>query len=101
MNKEVFREKVQVYCHDVAKSQKILAQAMGLHYSVLSNKLNGTKNATLVLYEVKSLIRTLAEWQAIHSQEQVLELLATLDLKLNCFTEQEWTSLPLQSVRNS
>lgn len=94
MDRQTFRDKVQAYCGYLGKSQSALAKALNLHPSVLSNKLNGTRNAALVLAEIKQLICTLAQWQAFSTQAEVIELLTLLDLKPNFFTPQEWNTPP-------
>jgi predicted ATPase len=98
MSIEDFREAIQRYCREVDKSQKTLAQAIGLHPSVLSNKLNGTKNSSLMLFEIKLIVQTLASWRALTTRTEVSQLLATLSLDTSCFTAQEWATPPLKQL---
>ena len=47
------------------RSQQELARRLGLHPSVLSHKLRGAEGYVLTHAEVKAIVKTLAEWQAI------------------------------------
>lgn len=88
------------YRSATGRSQKALAQAVGLHPTVLSNKLNGTDNAKLNRLEIKQLILTLAEWQGVTTCAEVTELLAFLELNPSLFTPEEWQSSPLNQLEN-
>ncbi len=93
-----FREKLHRICQQGGVSQKELAAAIGLHQQVLSRKLNGIRNSILTQLEVKQLIKTLAGWQLINSQDQALELLGLLDLPGAIFTPAEWQAAPLNRL---
>src|SRR5947209_4514946 len=99
MSLELFSNKLQYYCRLTANSRKTLANELSMHPSVLSHKLNGSDNRTLTHAEVKGIIKILAKWEAISSQEEALELL-TLG---NCpsFTIQEWQTFPLNLLEMS
>ena len=101
MDLETFRNLVKKYCRDAGKSQKSLASAVGIHHSVLSNKLNGTKSASLALYEIKSLIKALVEWRAVNGKDEVVQLLNLVDLPPSCFTPQEWDAPPLKDLEQT
>lgn len=98
MNLEVFRSKVRDYRLLTGRSQKALAQTVGLHPTVLSNKLNGTDNARLNRLEIKQLLLTLAEWNGLTTREQLNELLALLELNPTFFTPEEWRNSPLNQL---
>jgi predicted ATPase len=98
MDLVTFRDKVREYCRLVGRLQKTLAQELGLNYSVLSNKLNGTSQARLTQPEVKQIIKVLAEWEAITRQDQAVELLELMDLKYSSFQPQEWAAPPLNKL---
>jgi predicted ATPase len=91
---ELYR-RARVY-DDRRPTQKDLASAIGLNYFELSNRLNHTKGAQLSQRDIRAIIRTLADWGAISTQAEALEL---LDL-LNCpsFTEAEWQTPPLSAL---
>ena len=75
-----FREKLHKICQRGGVSQKELAAAIGLHHQLLGRKLNGIRNGVLTQLEVKQLIKALASWQLLTTQDQALELLEPLDL---------------------
>jgi predicted ATPase len=96
MDLALFSKKLQHYCRLTANSQKTLAHELGLHPSVLSHKLHGDVHRILTQAEVKAIIKILAKWEAITSQEEAVELLALV----NCpsFTVQEWRTPPLNQL---
>jgi predicted ATPase/transcriptional regulator with XRE-family HTH domain len=96
-----FREKLHKICQRGGFSQKELAAAIGLHHQVLSRKLNGIRNSVLTQLEVKQIIKTLAGWQAVTTQDQVFELLGLLDLAGAVFTSAEWQTAPLDRLEKS
>jgi WD40 repeat protein/transcriptional regulator with XRE-family HTH domain len=100
MHLEQFRTKLREYLRRSGYSQKQLAYKMGLHVTQLSNKLNGHNNARLTKTEIKQLVKILAEWGAITSQRQALELLALLDLNINSFSSLEWEQPPLSLLES-
>jgi predicted ATPase/transcriptional regulator with XRE-family HTH domain len=98
MNLKAFRDKVRYYRRLTGQSQQALAEAVGLYPTVLSAKLNNSDNAHLTHPEIKRIIQTLAEWEAISEQAQVQELLKLVNLNLSVFTSEEWHSVPLNRL---
>lgn len=96
MRLQSFANKIQQYCRLGGYSQKALALALGLHPTVLSHKLNGTANRNLTYPEIKAIVKMLAEWEAITSQAQALELLALADCP--AFSLEEWRTIPLNRL---
>ncbi len=101
MSLEQFRDKVQEYRRPVGQSQKALANRLGLHPTVLSHKLNKTGNIILTHAEIKTIIKTLAEWGAINQQTEAIELLELSGLKANTFSPEEWQSQPLKLLEKT
>jgi non-specific serine/threonine protein kinase len=99
MTLEHFSNKLQDYCRLTGNSRKTLAHELGLHPTLLSHKLKGTDNRTLTHAEVKAIVKILAKWEAISSQDEAMELLALV----NCpsFTTLEWRSSPLNQLEGS
>lgn len=95
---EAFREKLKEYRQLAGYSQKAIAEKLGLHKVVLSNKLNGTPRYNLTIPEVKQIILTLAEWEAILTQKEARELVALAGLPANLFSEAEWQAAPLNQL---
>lgn len=91
---ELYR-RVRLY-DDRRPTQKDLASAIGLNYFELSNRLNASKGAQLSQRDIRAIVRTLADWGAISTQAEALELLA----ELNCpsFTDAEWQTPPLSRL---
>src|SRR5579859_217024 len=99
MNLKAFRDKVRYYRRLTGQSQQALAESIGLYPTVLSAKLNGSDQAHLLTHpEIKRIIMTLAEWEAITRQTEAQELLELVNLKLSAFTPQEWQTAPLNSL---
>lgn len=87
MNLKTFRDKVRYYRRLTGQSQQALAEAIGLYPTVLSAKLNGTDQTHLLNHpEIKRIIQTLAEWEAITQQAEAQELLELVNLKLSVFS---------------
>jgi predicted ATPase/transcriptional regulator with XRE-family HTH domain len=93
-----FREKLHQICQRGGVSQKELAAAIGLHHQVLSRKLNGIRNSVLTQPEIKQLIKILAGWQLITTQDQAADLLGLLDLPRGVFSAAEWQTEPLNQL---
>jgi predicted ATPase len=98
MNSELFREKVQAYRRPSGHSQQELAEALGIQRQVLARKLSAKNPAHFTHPEVKQIIKTLAEWDAISSQEEAFELLALLDMRPVTFSQTEWDTWPLSKL---
>ena len=96
MNLSAFRRLVQEYCRGAGQTQKTLAVRLGISYTVLSKKLNGSDEARLSFPEIKQIIKILADWEGLTNQAQVLDLLELTDC-LN-FSPQEWQSAPLNKL---
>src|SRR5689334_10385933 len=90
MSVEAFSESVQRYLRSGGYSQKSLASEMGLHPKVLSRKLHGTENAYLTRQEVRSIICLLAEWHAISTRKDALELLELAEIESSFFSDDDW-----------
>lgn len=95
MSLELFRKKLREYCHLSGRSQKLLAQEIGLHLTTLSHKLNGIGQARLTHTEARQIVKTLAQWGGLNTQAEAFELLELAGLKSNAFSEQEWKTPPL------
>jgi predicted ATPase len=95
MDGNAFSEQVQAYLRASGHSQQHLADTLGLHPGVLNRKLRGKGNAYLTQMEIKRIILTLAQWQAITEQREALCLLDLAHLKQNNFSAEEWKTSPL------
>src|SRR5436309_9491104 len=94
-----FREQVTAARRQAGYLQKDLAAALGLDTETLSRKLHGRHHAILSLQDVKQIIKTLATWRAITTQEEAHELLRLLRLSPESFSPEEWNSLPLTRLK--
>jgi predicted ATPase len=83
---------------DTQIPHKELADALGLNSQVLSHKLNSTNQSRLTSFEVKQIIQTLAQWDAITTQGEAFELLSLMGLKPGSFSGQEWEHAPLNRL---
>src|SRR5690242_14461370 len=92
---ERFREQVTALRRQAGRQQQELAAALGLAPHVLSRKLRGLDGARLTHPEVKAIVRTLAAWDALGSQEEALTLLALAGASPTSISEEEWASPPL------
>ncbi len=90
-----FSESVQAYLRASGYTQKELADALGLHPKVLSRKLHGSGNARLTHLEVQRIIKTLARWHTITTQDEALGLLELAHLGPSLFSAEEWRTPPL------
>ncbi|HEX2909208.1 MAG TPA: tetratricopeptide repeat protein [Chloroflexia bacterium] len=98
MNLEVFRRRIREYCRPTGYSQKMLAHELGLQPTALSNKLNGTGETSLKHTEAKQIIKILADWEALSTRAEAVELLELVNLKENSFTPVEWNRPPLNKL---
>src|SRR4051794_8684620 len=85
-----FRVKVRDYRKQAGHTQNELADSLGLHPVVLSNKLNGTNNAYLTNPEIKQIVLALSQWQAITTAAEAVELLTLGGLSAASFSPAEW-----------
>jgi predicted ATPase len=90
-----FGQQVQTCLRASGNSQHHLADALGLHHGVLNRKLRGSGNAYLNQLEVKRIILTLINWNAISTHEEVLQFLELAKLRPSSFTADEWQTYPL------
>lgn len=98
MDTQTFREKLQEYRRPTGRTQIELANALGITAKVLSRKLHGSENATLTHFEVKQIVRTLAEWEAITTQAEARTLLEFMGLSIATFSPAEWAAPPLNRL---
>lgn len=96
-----FREQVTTARRQAGYLQKDLAAALGLDAETLSRKLHGRHHTILTLQDVKQIIKTLATWQAITTQEEAFDLLRLLRLSPESFSPEEWNSLPLSRLEQA
>src|SRR5437588_900422 len=93
-----FREKVAAARRRTGRLQKELADVLGIHAQVLSRKLHGVKQTFLTHAEVKQIIKALASWDAITTQDEAIELLSLMGLRVKSFSDQEWKTAPLNRL---
>src|SRR5260221_1378693 len=98
MDVAAFGGKVQEYLRGSGYTQKDLASALSLHPKVLSRKLHGNEDARLTHVEVRRIITTLASWQAIVTQDEVIQLLELAQMQHSSFSADEWQSPPLSQL---
>ena len=98
MNPETFRAKVRAYLRSVDVAQATLAHELGLHPGALSHKLNSKGRFKLSQPEIKKIIKFLAQYQAISTRREAVELLEAMGLKATNFTLQEWQTIPLSQL---
>ncbi len=93
-----FSDSVQKYLRTSGYSQKELADTLGLHPKVLSRKLHGSGNARLTHLEVQCIIKTLARWRVITTQNEALQLLELAQMRSTSFSADEWQTPPLSTL---
>jgi predicted ATPase len=93
-----FSDKVQEYLRTNGNSQKELAGELGLHAKVLSRKLNGSGNAYLTHQEVRCIIKVLADWHAITTKEEALQLMELAQVEATSISPDEWETPPLNQL---
>jgi predicted ATPase len=96
-----FRDRVLAARHKADRKQKELAAALGFDEQVLSRKLNGTGRERLMTADILSIIKVLAEWRAITTRTEALDLLSLMDLPVASFSTEEWKSSPLSDLTSS
>jgi len=92
-----FRTRVATFRRAAGRSQAELAEALGLHPSVLSHKLHAAERM-LLHDEVTGIVRTLAAWRGITSRAQAVELLVLMDLPASAFSAADWSRPPLATL---
>lgn len=100
MNSEQFSLKVQSLRRPTGHSQQELAEALGIQRQVLARKFSGQK-AHFTHREIKQLIKTLAEWDAITTTSEAQELLSLMDLPSVSFSDTDWAAFPLAKLQKS
>ncbi|MGZ6364660.1 MAG: ATP-binding protein [Ktedonobacteraceae bacterium] len=98
INTSVFCECVQEYIRVSGFSQKELADEIGLNSKVLSRKLNRSGKAYLTHLEIHRIIKALAHWRAISTQEEAIRLLELAHMGPNYFGPEEWQRPPLNQL---
>ena len=98
INTSVFCECVQEYIRVSGFSQKELADEIGLNSKVLSRKLNRSGKAYLTHLEIHRIIKALAHWRAISTQEEAIHLLELAHIGPNYFGPEEWQRPPLNQL---
>src|SRR5258708_15925830 len=98
MDVAAFGGRVQEYLRVSGYTQKQLAGELGLHPKVLSRKLHGNEDARLTQIEVRRIITTMASWQAIATQDEVIQLLELAQIQPSSFTADECRSPPLRPL---
>ncbi len=93
-----FAAMVRERLRSVGYFQKDLASAIGLHPKVLSRKLGNNEDAHLTVQEVRHIIKKLAEWQAITSREEALQLLELARVEPRNLSAQDWQTSPLDQL---
>jgi len=84
------------YDDDRHPTQADVAQAIGLNRAELNKRLNQKQGKRLTDDNVRAIVRVLAEWGAITSRAEALELLGLLDC--SPFTAAEWQTPPLSEL---
>src|SRR5450759_2585956 len=78
--------------------QQDLANALGLHPKVLSRKMGSNQEGYLTDQEVRSIIKQLAEWQAITSRDEALQLLSLAQVEPRILSAKDWQTVPLSQL---
>ncbi|GCE30097.1 hypothetical protein KDA_55810 [Dictyobacter alpinus] len=95
---KLFRESLTTFRRRSGHLQKELADALGIDAQVLSRKLHGARRSFPTHAEVKQIIKTLADWDAITTRIEAAQLLKLMGLKTETFTELEWKTPPLAKL---
>lgn len=94
----LFRERVVAALRQAGRQQQELAAALGIGPQVLSRKLHGKKPSPLNHAEVRQIVKTLSDWDAIATRAEAIEMLSLLGLKAECFSDQDWHTPPLNRL---
>jgi class 3 adenylate cyclase len=92
----VFGQQVKAFLKAAGFSQKILARNLGLNQSVLTHKLNGTGRTILTYPEIRQIVKSLADLEAITYRAEAQELL----IVAGCpgFSDKDWEVNPLKKL---
>src|SRR5947209_14876575 len=99
-----FQEKIEAYRKNAPTphTQKELAEAVPLDKDELSKRLNAYKHpnrtiSPLTCAQVQAIVRVLARWGAIETQEQAKDLLDLMECQH--FSASDWEASPLDLLR--
>ncbi len=98
MDVNAFSGSIQECLRASGHTQKELAGLLGLHPKVLSRKLNSNGNAHLTHLEIRGIIRALAGWHAITTQDEAIQLLELAQVGRTLFSADEWRRPPLSGL---
>lgn len=101
LHQEAFNISLHEYLRENKRFQKDLAEAIGLHPKVLSRKLRGNADAHLTEQDIHNIIKALAEWGAITTQDEAIHLLELTRLDASSFSEDMWHTSPLNKLVRS
>ena len=101
LHTEAFGNSLHEYLRANARFQKELAEAIGLHPKVLSRKLRGNADAHLTEQDIQNIIKQLAEWKVITTQDEAIHLLELTRLDASSFSEDMWHTSPLNKLVRS
>ncbi len=101
MNLTEFRGKVHAYRKLAGYSQSELAEKLAIQQEVLSRKMSDKSPASLTHLEIKQIIKTLAQWQAITMTTEATELLELAGLPSATFSSQDWQLSPLNLLQST
>jgi len=101
---KTFQEKVETYRKNAPTphTQKELAEAIPLDKDELSKRLNAYKHpnrtiSPLTCAQVQAIVRVLARWGAIETQEQATDLLDLMECPH--FSVSDWQTYPLKNLK--
>lgn len=98
MDQAGFRAAVDGYRRPTGHTQQELARALALNPKMLSHKLHGSDGAVLRQDEVRSIVRVLADWGALTTRTQAIDLLGLMGLGPITFSASEWGAPPLSGL---
>jgi predicted ATPase len=101
LHPEAFNNSLHEYLRAHNRFQKELAAAIGLHPKVLSRKLRGNADAHLTEQDIRNIIKALAEWKVITTQDEAIHLLELTWLDASSFSEDMWHTSPLSELVRS
>jgi predicted ATPase len=100
-NLDLFRDKFTSARRQTGHLQKEVADFLGIDPQVLSRKLHGAKQSSLTHIEIKKIIQIMAQWDAITTQAEAIELLTLMGLRAESFSPHEWEADPLNRLEVS